>query len=160
MNAASHILQYLKGTHHYQLNSGWNDCAKLIGYSDLDWAADTDDCRSTTGYCYTLTGACIAWQTCKQCTVALSSMEAEYMALTRTAKHGQWAIQLLQQLNFEVSTIRLYSNSLGAHAIAENPFIIVTPNTSKFNTITSEMPCKMALSISHLYQPRTILPMH
>ena len=43
------------------------------------------------------------------------------MALTETAKHGQWAIQLLQQLDFEVDTIELNSNSLGARAIAENP---------------------------------------
>ena len=43
------------------------------------------------------------------------------MALTETAKHGQWAIQLLQQLDFEVDTIELYSGSLGACAIAENP---------------------------------------
>ena len=120
MNAASHVLRYLKGTHHYQLTYGQNDCAKLIGYSDSDWAADTDDLRSTTGYCYTLTGACVAWQTRKQRTVALSSTEAEYMALTETAKHGQWAIQLLQQLDFEVDTIELYSDSLGARAIAEN----------------------------------------
>ena len=67
------------------------------------------------------TGACVAWQTRKQRTVALSLTEAEYIALTKTAKHSQWAIQLLQQLDFEVDTIELYSNSLGAHAIAENP---------------------------------------
>ena len=121
MNATSHVLQYLKGTHHYQLTYRQNDCAELIGYSDSDWAADTDDCRSTTRYCYTLTGACITWQTHKQCTVVLSSTEAEYMALTETAKHSQWVIQLLQQLNFKVSTIKLYSNSLGACTIAENP---------------------------------------
>ena len=48
-------------------------------------------------------------------------MEAEYMALTETAKHGQWVIQLLQQLDFKVGTIELYSDSLGGHAIAENP---------------------------------------
>ena len=119
MNTASHVLQYLKGTHHYQLSYGQNDCAELIAYSDSDWAADMDDRRSTTRYCYTLTGACIAWQTRKQHTVALSLTEAEYMALTKTAKHSQWAIQLLQQLDFEVDTIKLYSNSLGARAIAE-----------------------------------------
>ena len=121
MNAASHILRYLKGTHHYQLTYGQKDCTELIGYSDSDWAADMDDRRSTTGYCYTLTGACVAWQTRKQRTVALSSTEAKYMALTETAKHGQWAIQLLQQLDFEVDTIELYSDSLSARAIAENP---------------------------------------
>ena len=112
MNAVSHVLQYFKGTHCYQLTYGQNDCAELIRYSDMDQAVDTDDHRSTNGYCYTLIGACIAWQTCKRRTVALSSTEAKYMALTETAKHGQWAIQLLQQLDFEVSTIELYSDSL------------------------------------------------
>ena len=121
MNTALHVLWYLKDTHHYQLTYGRNDCTVLIGYSNSDWAVDMDDRRSTTGYCYTLAGACIAWQKRKQRTATLSLTEAEYMALTETTKHGQWAIQLLQQLDFEVDTIELYSDSLGACAIAENP---------------------------------------
>ena len=36
-------------------------------------------------------------------------------------KHGVWTIQVLRQLNFDVDTIELYSDSLGARAIAENP---------------------------------------
>lgn len=121
LNSAMHVLRYLKHTQHYALLFGKNDCEELIGFTDSDWAADTDDRRSTTGYCYTFTGGCVAWQTRKQRTVALSSTEAEYMALTECAKHGQWTTQLLEQLDFDVDPIPLFTDSLGAKAIAENP---------------------------------------
>ena len=58
----------------------------------------------------------------KQRTVALSSTEAEYMALTACAKHAKWTISLLQQLDFDVDLpLEIFSDSLGARAIAENP---------------------------------------
>ena len=54
-------------------------------------------------------------------TIALSSTEAEYMALTECSKHAQWTISLLQQLLFDVELpIDVFSDSTGAHAIAEN----------------------------------------
>lgn len=51
---------------------------KLEGYSDADWAADQNDRRSTTGYCFSLTenGPVISWKSRKQPTVALSTCEA------------------------------------------------------------------------------------
>jgi len=54
----------------------------------------------------------------KQHTVALSSTEAEYMALTECVK---WTLSLRNQLNFNINLpIELYTNSLGACAIASN----------------------------------------
>ena len=72
----------------------------------------------------TLVGGCFAWQTRKQCTIALLSMEAEYMALTECTKHGKWTILLLQQLEFEIDSLMLFTDSLGAKSIAETPFIM------------------------------------
>ena len=117
--AAQHVLQYLSNTQHYRLIYGMNDSTELIGYSDSDWAGDRSDRRSTTGYAFILSGSSIAWTTQKQRTVALSTTEAEYMALCECSKHTQWTISLLQQLSFEIDLpVDVYCDSDGAISIA------------------------------------------
>ena len=73
----------------------------LIGYSDADWASSTDDRRSTTGYCFILSecGPAISWKSRKQRTVALSSCEAEYMALSATIQEALHLVQLLKDVD-------------------------------------------------------------
>ena len=90
--AAQHVLRYLSTTEDYKLTYGNTDSTELVGYSDSNWAEDTDDRRSTSGYIFILSGGAIAWATQKQCTVALSSTEPEYIALTECVKHAQWTI--------------------------------------------------------------------
>ena len=51
---AQHVLWYLSTTRDYKLAYGNNDSTELIGYCDSDWAADTDDHRSTSGYTFIL----------------------------------------------------------------------------------------------------------
>ncbi|GBP75030.1 Retrovirus-related Pol polyprotein from transposon TNT 1-94 [Eumeta japonica] len=58
------------------------------GFVDADWGTNTIDRRSYTGVCFTLSGCVISWETRKQKTVALSSSEAEYMAITEACKEA------------------------------------------------------------------------
>ena len=117
--AAQHVLQYLSSTRHHRLVYGVNDSTELIGYSDSDWAGDRSDRRSTTGYAFILSGSSIAWTTQKQRTVALSTTEAEYMALCECSKHTQWTISLLQQLSFEIDLpVDIYCDLDGVISIA------------------------------------------
>ena len=119
--AAQHVLRYLSSTQDATLVYRSNDSTELIGYSDSDWGSDTDNRRSTTGYTFILAGGAIAWATQKQRTVALSTTEAEYMALCKCAKHTQWTLSLLQQLDFIVELpLKLFCDSSGAKDIAEN----------------------------------------
>jgi hypothetical protein len=99
MAAAKRVLRYLKGTmslgivYYQQKVSSARPHAVYsdeVGYSDADWAGDVDSRRSTTGYVVLLNGGPIAWKSCRQSTVALSTMEAEYMALTDAAKEIKW----------------------------------------------------------------------
>ena len=85
------IMHYLKGTLSLGLlyrKDGSRDC---IGYCDADWAGDTDDYKSTTGYMFQISGAAISK---KQSRVALSTAEAEYTALASTAQEAIWMQQL------------------------------------------------------------------
>ena len=85
VTAVKRLLRYIKATLSHTLIYSPSD-GVLRGYSDSDWAGDTDDRRSTTGFVTTLGSCPISWKTRKQPSVALSSCEAEYMALSDTTR--------------------------------------------------------------------------
>ncbi|CAI7848217.1 unnamed protein product [Closterium sp. NIES-53] len=71
---------------------------KLIGYVDADHAGDSDNRRSRTGYVYRLLPiGPISWQSSKQELIALSSAEAEYIALCSATKEGLYLRELLEE---------------------------------------------------------------
>jgi hypothetical protein len=61
---------------------------KVYTYSDADWAGDLDSRKSTTGYVVYAAGEPIAWQSKLQTTIAVSTMEAEYMAAFEAIARG------------------------------------------------------------------------
>ena len=125
------LLRYLKGTIDYKLTYTGSPSSSvsirsfpaLSGYCDADWGSDLNDRRSITGYVFTLAGGAISWQSKKQPTVALSSVEAEYMASTQATKEALWWRTFLNELGFNSSEspIQLFSDSQGSIALAKNP---------------------------------------
>ena len=96
---AKHVLRYIKGTLDHKLfytKSDGDLC--LVGASDSDWGSSKDDRRSTTGYVFMLnpSGPPISWKSKKQATVALSSCEAEYMALAAAVQESLFLYMLLK----------------------------------------------------------------
>ena len=55
---------------------------------DSDWAAGKIRWRLVTGFFFKLAGGVISWRSHTQKTVALSSMEAEYMAISDCSKQA------------------------------------------------------------------------
>lgn len=76
------VFRYLKGTKHYALEFSKDDSIQFNGFTDADWAGDVDDRKSTTGYVFKFQNGPISWNSKKQQTTALSTTEAEYMALS------------------------------------------------------------------------------
>ena len=74
-----------------------------IGFSDSSFSDDPDDAKSTSDYAFLIANRCISFGSHKQTTVALSSMEAEYMALTDAAKEAIFLHRLLTSLKFDVT---------------------------------------------------------
>jgi len=119
--AAKRVLRYLKGTRNLGLI--YRKTGKPIsGYVDADWANCTKDRRSYTGYVFVLSGCPLTWESRKQRTVALSSTEAEYMALTECAKEGLHLKRFLNELGLgHLAQICIQCDNNGARKLAENP---------------------------------------
>lgn len=98
-----------------------SESGTLIGFSDADWARDQDDCRSTTGNIFLLSGGAVSWLSKKQATVALSTAEAEYVALSQAAQESTWLKQLLSDLGMSDSLTVILEDNQGAIAITKNP---------------------------------------
>ena len=74
LTAVKRIFWYLKGTIDLKLQYR-STGEKMLGYSDADWANDSDDRHSTTGNVFTMSGGAISWLSQKQATVALSTVQ-------------------------------------------------------------------------------------
>jgi hypothetical protein len=120
--AIKHIMRYLRGTSGWCLNYSSAGRLDLVGYCDADWAGDVDTRKSTTGYTFMVAGASVTWNCKRQQTVALSSTEAEYMALCNAAKEAIWLRGLLKEIGCEQegATV-LYGDNQGSIALAKNP---------------------------------------
>jgi len=96
---AKRILRYLKGTIDYHITYRKQNNA-LCSYVDSDWAGDIDDRKSCLGSVFTLANGPISWESRKQKSVALSTMESEYMALSDACKEAIYLRRLLSCMGF------------------------------------------------------------
>ena len=95
---AKKILRYLKGTVNHELHLGGRTKVKLECYVDADWAGEVEDRKSNTGFLFKFRGGLIGWTSRKQATVALSSTEAEYVALAECLQELQWLRKLMNDV--------------------------------------------------------------
>jgi hypothetical protein len=79
---------YLKGMIDLSITYSGDKKSDITLYFDADWGSNTDDWRSISGYLSILSGGATTWSSKKQPTVVLSSMEAEYMALSHTTQEN------------------------------------------------------------------------
>lgn len=121
LTAVKRVLRYLKGTLNLALKYERSESGTLVGFSDADWAGDQDDRRSTTGNVFLLGGGAVSWLSKKQSTVALSTAEAEYVALSQAAQECTWLRRLLSDLGMDATPVVILEDNQGAIAIAKNP---------------------------------------
>ena len=119
-----HVFQYIKKTIDYALVFRKTENLKLIGYCDADWATNVDNRRSITGYCFSLSesGPVISWRSKKQNSVALSTCEAEYMAISQTCQELSFLVQLLKDIiSIDFEPVHINNDNQGAIALVKNP---------------------------------------
>ena len=100
-NAAKRILRYLKGTEDYGLRFVRTGEA-IEGFVDADWANCEINRHSYTGFSFKFAGTAVSWEARKQSTVALSSTEAEYMALSEATKEAMNLRSFLKEIWIDI----------------------------------------------------------
>ena len=119
--AVLRVLVYLRGTAERGIRYTGDDLS-VYAYSDADWAGDLDSRKSTTGYVVYAAGGPIAWQSKLQTTIAVSTMEAEYMAAFGAIQELIWTKGVLGEIGFDyVGPMILHMDSQSAMALARNP---------------------------------------
>lgn len=120
--AAKRVLRYLKGTADRALVYRKSN-EEITGYTDADYASDATNRKSYTGYCFIYANAVVSWECRKQTTIAMSSCEAEYMALSESAKEAVHLRGLLSELVNFSKAINIYNDNQSAQKVANNPIL-------------------------------------
>jgi hypothetical protein len=131
--AAKHVLRYLAGTRTFALclgtpfspvPSSLQGFMQSVGCSDADWASDSVDRKSISGYSFYFLGSLVSWSAVKQKSIALSSTEAEYYAMTHAFKEALWMRVFLGLLRFPVPRpFPILSDNQAACALSHSPAI-------------------------------------
>ena len=120
--AAKRVLRYLKGTTDIGIVFRKSDNFELVGYSDADWAGDVDGRKSTSGYVFLLGGNIISWASKKQPVVALSTTEAEYIALCLATQEAVWLRRLLASIGQQQKIpTTIFEDNQGTISMSRNP---------------------------------------
>lgn len=101
-----------------------NNNLQLQGFTDADWQGDPDDRKSTSGYLFTLAGGAVSWRSKTHEPVALSSMEAEYIAASEAVKEVVWLREFLASLKFierAFDQVTIYCDNQAAIKVAKDP---------------------------------------
>ena len=121
--ALKRLFRYVAGTVDLALRyDGDGSHPILNGWSDADWAGDKVDRKSQGAYTFFSNNCLISWSSKKQPTVALSSCEAEYMALTQSTKEAVWLQQLMADVGQQQSgPTTICGDNKGSLALAHDP---------------------------------------
>ena len=113
------ILRYLQGTSKMSLCFGKGELI-LDGFTDSDMAGDVDSRKSTSGYLITFAEGAVAWLSRFQKCVALSTTEAEFIAITEACKEILWLKKFLQELGLKQERYVLYCDNQSAIHLSKN----------------------------------------
>ena len=121
LGAAKRVLRYLKGTRDLKLTYKFQSPLVLNGFCDASYGNCLDTRRSYAGYLFQLGNSTFSWRSRKQRTVAHSTCEAEYMAISLATKQFIWIVRGLHQLVDKDIPTALFTDNNSAIDIAHNP---------------------------------------
>jgi hypothetical protein len=125
LNAARRILKYAVSTKNFTIKYGGSPgrspgAIQISGYADADWGSDLTERKSTTGYIFMMNGGPVSWTSKKQTTVALSTMEAEYMALSDAARELRAHLTFFMSIGINIAPPVLFTDNEAAESIVKH----------------------------------------
>lgn len=121
LKAVKRIIRYVSGTTDFGIWYSKDSPLLLAGYSDADWAGDSDDRKSTTGGCFYIGNNLVSWYSKKQNSISLSTAEAEYIAAGSCCSQLLWMKQMIAEYGYVQDNIIVYCDNTSAINISKNP---------------------------------------
>ena len=116
-----HVIGYIKNTMDLGLLYLCDGDISPTAYVDDDYGGCRDTQRSTLGYIFTMAEGAVCWSSKRQATVALSTVEAEYIAMLRCTQQMVWMQSWLEEVEVEHELLGLMKgDSQGAFALIKN----------------------------------------
>ena len=116
-----HVIGYIKNMMDYGLSYSRDADLSPIAFADADYGGCRDTRRSTSGYIFTMAGGAVSWSSKRQATVALSTVEAEYVAMSQCAQQMVWMHSWLDEVEIEHSSPGIIrGDNRGAIALSKN----------------------------------------
>jgi hypothetical protein len=119
--AVKRILRYLVSTHCFRIWYPKGSTFDLIGYSDSDYAGCKVDRKSTSGTCQFLGRSLVSWSSKKQTSIALSTVEVEYVAAGQCYAQLLWMRQTLRDFGYNLSKVPFLCDNESAIRLPDNP---------------------------------------
>ncbi|GJR78078.1 retrovirus-related pol polyprotein from transposon TNT 1-94 [Tanacetum coccineum] len=120
LEAIKRIFRYLKGTINMGLWYPKDNAMSLTAYADADHAGCQDSRRSTSGSAQFLGDRLVSWSSKKQRSTAISTTEAEYIAMSGCCAQILWMRSQLKDYGFLFNKIPLYCDNKSAIALSCN----------------------------------------
>ncbi|GJU34895.1 copia protein [Tanacetum coccineum] len=114
------IFRYLSGTINMGLWYSKDTDMSLTAYADADHAGCQDTRRSTSRNAQFLGDKLVSWSSMKQKSTAISSTEAEYIALSGCCSQILWMRSQLPDYGFQFNKIPLYCDNKSTIALCCN----------------------------------------
>ncbi len=114
------VLRYLRGTTNYGLKYTNEGKPELTSFVDSSWANEDTKRHSTTGYLFKLGTSTVSWASYGQKSIARSSTEAEYMALSDASREAIWMARLVQECGIPQPPVVLFEDNGGCISLASS----------------------------------------
>jgi len=121
LNVIKRIIRYLLGTMNIGLWYPKNFTCHLIGYSDSDFADSKTNRKSTSGTCHFIGSALVSWHSKKHNSVALSTVEAEYISAGSCCAQILWIKQQLSDYGILLDHFPIRCDNTSAINLSKNP---------------------------------------
>ncbi|GKA27925.1 hypothetical protein Tco_0714093 [Tanacetum coccineum] len=120
LHAVKRIFKYLRGTVNRGLWYPKDSSIALTAYADADHAGCQDTRRSTSGSMQLLGDRLVSWSSKRQKSAAISSTEAEYIALSGCCAQVLWMRSQLTDYGLGFNKIPMYCDNKSAIALCCN----------------------------------------
>jgi len=98
----------------------------LEGYVDADYAGNVDTRKSLSGFVFTLFGTAVTWK------VALSTTQAEYIALVEGVKEAIWLKGMIGEMGISQGCVKIHCDNQSVIHLANHQVYHERTNTLTF----------------------------